>query len=193
VLQRLYNWTMGVAAHPHALLILCLVAFAESSFFPIPPDIILIPMVLAARDQAWKVAALCTLSSVLGGLAGYGIGFQLFETVGLPVLEFYHAVEKFESVKELYNEHGVLIVFSAGFSPIPYKLFTIASGVTHMDITSFALTSLIGRGLRFFLIAALLWKYGAPIKDFIERHLAKLSLAFVILLGAGFAALKLWH
>lgn len=193
MLQRLYNWTMGLAAHPHALLILSLVAFAESSFFPIPPDIILIPMVLAARDQAWKIAAICTTASVLGGLAGYGIGYSLFETVGLPVLEFYHAVEKFESVKELYNEHGVLIVFSAGFSPIPYKLFTIASGVTQMDITSFGLTSLIGRGARFFLIAALLWKYGDPIRDFIERHLAKLTLAFIILLIGGFALIKLWH
>lgn len=193
MLQRLYNWTMGLAAHPHALLILGLVAFAESSFFPIPPDIILIPMVLAARDQAWKIAAICTTASVLGGLAGYGIGYSLFETVGLPVLEFYHAVEKFEAVKELYNEHGVLIVFSAGFSPIPYKLFTIASGVTQMDITSFGLTSLIGRGARFFLIAALLWKYGDPIRDFIERHLAKLTLAFITLLVGGFALIKLWH
>jgi len=193
VLQRLYTWTMGLAAHPHALLILALVAFAESSFFPIPPDIILIPMVLAAREKAWKFALICTLASVAGGLAGYGIGYGLFETVGLPVLEFYHAVEKFNAVKELYNEHGILIVFSAGFSPIPYKLFTIASGVTQMDITSFGLTSLIGRGARFFLIAALLWKYGTPIRIFIERHLAKLTLVFVILVVGGFALIKLWH
>jgi len=184
---------MGLAAHPHALLILALVAFAESSFFPIPPDIILIPMVLAAREKAWKFALICTLASVAGGLAGYGIGYGLFETVGLPVLEFYHAVEKFNAVKELYNEHGILIVFSAGFSPIPYKLFTIASGVTQMDITSFGLTSLIGRGARFFLIAALLWKYGTPIRIFIERHLAKLTLVFVILVVGGFALIKLWH
>lgn len=193
MLQRLYTWTMGLAAHPHALLILALVAFAESSFFPIPPDIILIPMVLAAREKAWKFALICTLASVAGGLAGYGIGYGLFETVGLPVLEFYHAVEKFNAVKELYNEHGILIVFSAGFSPIPYKLFTIASGVTQMDITSFGLTSLIGRGARFFLIAALLWKYGTPIRIFIERHLAKLTLVFVILVVGGFALIKLWH
>lgn len=193
MLQRLYNWTMELALRPQALLILGLVSFAESSFFPIPPDIILIPMVLAARDQAWKIATLCTVASVLGGLAGYGIGYGLFETVGLPVLEFYHAVEKFEAVKELYNEHGVLIVFSAGFSPIPYKLFTIASGVAQMDVTSFAITSFIGRGARFFLIAALLWKYGEPIRIFIEKHLGKLSLAFVVLLLGGFALIKLWH
>ncbi|MDV7340060.1 YqaA family protein [Terasakiella sp. A23] len=193
MLQRCYDWTMNLAAHQYAILILCVVSFAESSFFPIPPDIVMIPMILAARDQAWKIATLCTISSVLGGIAGYGIGYGLFETVAQPVLEFYHAAAKFEAVKELYNEHGVLIVFSAGFSPIPYKLFTIASGVTQMDLTSFALTSLVGRGARFFLIAALLWKFGAPIKIFIEQHLGKLSLAFVVLLVGGFALLKLWH
>jgi membrane protein YqaA with SNARE-associated domain len=193
VLQRLYNWTMSFAAHPNALLILALIAFAESSFFPIPPDILLIPMVLAAREKAWKLATVCTVSSVVGGMAGYGIGYGFFETIGQPVLEFYHAVEKFESVKELYNQHGVLIVFSAGFSPIPYKLFTIASGVTQMDLTSFALTSLVGRGLRFFIVAGLLWKFGEPIRTFIERHLGKLTLLFVILLVGGVALLKLWH
>lgn len=193
MLQRCYDWTMNLAAHRHALLILFVVAFAESSFFPIPPDIMLIPMVLMARDQAWKIAALCTVASVLGGIAGYGIGYGLFETVAQPILEFYHAMDKFEAVKELYNQHGVLIVFSAGFSPIPYKLFTIASGVTQMDLTSFALTSLVGRGARFFIIAALLWKFGAPIKLFIEKHLGKLTLVFVLLLAGGFALLKLWH
>ncbi|NVK20173.1 MAG: DedA family protein [Methylocystaceae bacterium] len=193
MLQRCYDWTMNLAAHRHALLILFVVAFAESSFFPIPPDIMLIPMVLMARDQAWKIAFICTLASVLGGIAGYGIGYGLFETVAQPILEFYNAMDKFEAVKALYNEHGVLIVFSAGFSPIPYKLFTIASGVTQMDVTSFAITSLIGRGLRFFLIAALLWKFGAPIKTFIEQHLGKLTLIFVLVLVGGFTLLKLWH
>lgn len=193
MLNRLYHWTMGFAAHPHALLILALISFAESSFFPLPPDILLIPMVLAAREQAWKIAFVCTAASVVGGLAGYGIGYGFFETLGKAVLEFYNAVEKFESVKELYNEHGVLIVFSAGFSPIPYKLFTIASGLTQMEIMPFTLASLIGRGLRFFLIAALLWKFGSPIRLFIERHLGKLSLAFVVLLVGSFALIKLWH
>ena len=192
MLQRLYDWTMGLAAHKNALFILAVISFAESSFFPIPPDILLIPMVLAAREQAWKIAGVCTIASVLGGVAGYGIGYGFFETVGQWVLDMYHAAEKFESVKELYNEHGVLIVFSAGFSPIPYKLFTIASGVTQMDLMSFTLTSFVGRGLRFFLIAALLWKFGAPIRDFIERHLGKLTLIFVVLLAGGFALIKLW-
>ncbi|WP_135080178.1 YqaA family protein [Terasakiella sp. SH-1] len=193
MLQRLYDWTMDLAAHRHALILLALISFAESSFFPIPPDILLIPMVLAAREQAWKIAFVCTIASVLGGIGGYGIGYGFFEMLGKPVLEFYHAVEKFEAVKELYNEHGVLIVFSAGFSPIPYKLFTIASGVTHMDVTSFTLTSLVGRGLRFFLVAALLWKFGEPIREFIEKHLGKLTLGFVALVAGGFILIKLWH
>ena len=191
MLQKTYDWVMGFAAHPQALWILAVLSFAESSFFPIPPDVLLIPMILAAREHAWKIATVCTVASVLGGVAGYGIGYGFFETIGLSILEFYHAVEKFESVKALYNEHGVLIVFSAGFSPIPYKLFTIASGMTHMDLTSFALTSVVGRGLRFFLVAALLWKFGAPIRDFIEKHLGKLTLIFVVLLVASFSILKL--
>lgn len=193
MLQRTYDWMMGLAAHKHALFFLAVLSFAESSFFPLPPDILLLPMVLAARDKAWKIAFVCTVSSVLGGIAGYGIGYGFFETIGKAVLEFYNAVEKFESVKELYNEHGVLIVFSAGFSPIPYKLFTIASGVTQMDIVPFTLASLVGRGLRFFIIAALLWKFGSPIRLFIEKHLGKLSLLFVILLVGGFALIKFWH
>lgn len=193
MLQRLYDWTMAWAAHKHALLILALIAFAESSFFPIPPDILLIPMVLAARDKAWKYALVCTVASVAGGIAGYGIGYGAFETLAQPVLDFYNAASKFETIKAQYNEYGVLIVFSAGFSPIPYKLFTIASGVTHMDLTSFALTSFIGRGLRFFIVAGLLWKFGEPIRTFIERHLGKLTLIFVVLLVGGFALLKLWH
>lgn len=190
MIRPLYDWTMALAAKPYALWALALVAFAESSFFPIPPDVLIIPMVLAARDKAWKVAAICTVASVAGGIAGYGIGAFLFDAVGQPILAFYGAQEKFEAIKALYNEHGVLIVFSAGFSPIPYKVFTIASGVAGMDPASFALASLVGRAGRFFLVATLLWKFGAPIKHFIEAHLGKLSLIFVVLLIAGFVLIK---
>ncbi len=182
---------MALAAHPHAIWILAAMSFIESSVFPIPPDVMLIPMVLAARTRAWRIAMVCTIASVLGGMAGYGIGYFLYEAVGRPVLEFYHALEKFEQTRSLYNDYGVLIVFSAGFSPIPYKIFTIASGVTGMEPVSFALASLVGRGARFFLVAALLWKFGEPIRDFIERHLGKLALLFVLLLAAGFVAVKL--
>lgn len=190
MIRPLYDWTMALAAKPYAIWALALVAFAESSFFPIPPDVLIIPMVLAAREKAWRVAAVCTVASVIGGIAGYGIGAFLFDAVGEPILAFYGALEKFDAAKTLYNEHGALIVFSAGFSPIPYKVFTIASGVTGMDPASFALASLVGRAGRFFLVAALLWKFGEPIRHFIEAHLGKLSLAFVVLLVAGFVLIK---
>lgn len=190
MIRPLYDWTLGLAGRPYAMWALALVAFAESSFFPIPPDVLIIPMVLAARQKAWKIALVCTAASVLGGIAGYGIGHFLFDAVGQPILQFYGAVEKFERIKAMYNEHGALIVFSAGFSPIPYKVFTIASGVTGMDPASFALASLVGRAGRFFLVAGLLWKFGTPIRHFIEAHLGKLSLAFIVLLIGGFVLIK---
>lgn len=190
MIRPLYDWTLSLAAKPHALWALAIISFAESSFFPIPPDVLLIPMVLAARDKAWKIALVCTVASVIGGIAGYGIGAFLFEAVGEPILAFYGALEKFEAARALYNEHGALIVFSAGFSPIPYKVFTIASGVAAMDPASFAVASFVGRAGRFFLVAALLWKFGVPIRTFIEAHLGKLSLAFVVLLVASFALTK---
>jgi len=191
MLRSLYDWTMNLSGHRHALAALALVSFVESSVFPIPPDILLIPMVLAARQRAWRIALVCTLASVLGGLAGYAIGAFFFEALGGPVLEIYDATETFEEVRALYNEHGVLIVFTAGFSPIPYKIFTIASGVAGMEPFSFALASLVGRGARFFIVAALLWKFGEPILGFIDKHLGKLTLAFAVLLIGGFALIEL--
>ncbi len=190
MLRRLYDWTLDLAGHRHALPALALVSFAESSFFPVPPDVLLIPMVLAARDRAWRYAAVCTLASVLGGYAGYAIGAFLFDGVGIAVLEFYHALEKFEQVRAAYNDNGFLIVFSAGFSPIPYKVFTIASGVTGLDPVEFGFASAVSRGARFFLVAGLLWYFGEPIRAFIERHLGKLALLFVVLLAGGFALVK---
>ena len=170
MIRRLYDWTLDLAGHRHALWALFFVAVIESSFFIIPPDVLLIPMVLAARNRAWLIASVCTVGSVLGGVLGYG---------------------KFEAIRGLYNEHGALIVFSAGFSPIPYKVFTIASGVADMNILTFTVASIVGRGARFFLVAFLLWKFGEPIKALIERYLAQLTFAFVILLVAGFVALKI--
>ena len=190
MLRRLYDWTLDLAGHRHALWALFFVAVIESSFFIVPPDVLLIPMVLAARNRAWLIAGVCTAGSVLGGVLGYGIGMFAFDTLGRPILEMYHAVAKFEEMRGLYNEHGALIVFSAGFSPIPYKVFTIASGVADMNIVTFTLASIFGRGARFFLVAALLWKFGEPIRTFIERYLAQLTLAFVVLVAGGFFALK---
>ena len=176
MLQRTYDRVMGLAAHRHAIWWLAAISFIESSVFPIPPDVLLIPMVLAARTQAWRIAAVCTVASVLGGLAGYGIGAFLFEALGRPLLEFYGYAGKFESFRAQYNEWGAWIVAGAGITPFPYKVITIAS--------------VLSRGARFFMVAALLWWIGPPVRVFIERHLALLTTAFFALLFGGFIVLK---
>ena len=186
MLRRLYDWTMGLAGHRHALPALALVAFIESSLFPVPPDILIIPMVLAARSRAWRIATVATVASVVGGLLGYAIGAGLYETVGRPVLDFYGYAEKFESFSEAYNEWGAWIVAGAGFTPFPYKVITIASGVTGLDLAVFMLASLISRGARFFLLAALLWYFGPPVRRFIEANLPLLATLFFVLLFGGF-------
>ena len=191
MLRRLYDWTMGLAAHRHALALLALVAFIESSIFPIPPDVLLVPMVLAARARAWRIALVCTVASVLGGLAGYGIGYFVFETVGRPLLEFYGGGDAFASFRDAYNAWGLWIVFTAGLTPLPYKVFTIASGVTHLDLTIFVLGSVLSRGLRFYAVAALLWRFGTPLRAFVENHLGKVTAAFALLLVGGFALIRL--
>jgi len=190
MLHRLYNWTLSLAAHKHAILALALISLMESSVFPIPPDILLIPMVLAARDRAWVIAGVCMVASVIGGVFGYGIGFFLFEQIGKPVLEFYHYNTKFAEFQESYNEWGAWAVFFAGVTPFPYKVITILSGVTGLSLPVFIIASILARGLRFFIIAALLWKYGEPIKAFIERRLGLLFVLFCILLIGGFVLVK---
>ncbi len=190
LLWRLYNWTMTLAAGRHAGWGLFAVAFIESSFFPIPPDVLIIPMVLAARSRAWSIAAIATLGSVLGGFFGYAIGAFFFETLGEPVLAFYGYQEKFQSFAGYYNEWGAWIVGGAGFTPLPYKVVTIASGVTSLDPTVFGVASVISRGARFFLLAALLWYFGEPIRRFVERYLPQLTILFFVLLLGGFVALK---
>ncbi len=190
MLQRLYDWTMGLAGHRHALWALAIVAFVESSVFPVPPDILLIPMVLAARERAWRIAAVATLASVLGGGLGYLIGSALFETVGRPLLAFYGQMESFHDFQETYNEWGAWIVATAGFTPFPYKVITIASGVADLDPATFMAASAVSRGARFFLVAALLWKFGPPIRSFIEQNLPLLAGLFVVLLFGGFLAIR---
>lgn len=190
MLRRLYDWTMAQAVTPHAMITLALVAFIESSVFPIPPDVLIIPMVLAARAKAWRIATVCTVASVIGGFAGYGIGMFLYEQVAEPILRFYGYMDKFSAFQELYNHWGAWIVFGAGVTPFPYKVITIASGMTALDPLVFGLASVLARGLRFFFIAWLLWRFGAPIRAFIEAHLGKLATIFFILLIGGFVALK---
>lgn len=193
MLQLLYDRTIELSAHRHALWVLAAVAFIESSVFPIPPDVLIIPMVLAARDKAWKIAAVCTVFSVLGGLAGYGIGFFLFDTIGQPLLDFYGYGDKFAKFQGYYNEWGAWIVSGAGLTPFPYKVITIASGVTQLDPFVFTVASVLSRGARFFIVAGLLWYFGQPIRVFIEANLGKLTIAFFVLLLGGFLALKLFH
>jgi membrane protein YqaA with SNARE-associated domain len=181
---------MALAAHRHALLALAAVSFIESSVFPIPPDVLLIPMVLAARDRAWLIATVCTVASVVGGMFGYAIGYFLFEQIGRPIVEFYGYEDQFGEFTRLYNEWGMWIVAGAGFTPFPYKVVTIASGVTHLDLMTFTIASVVSRGARFFLVAALLWRFGPPMKAFIENNLAALSVAFFAMLFGGFLAAK---
>lgn len=191
MLRGLYDWAMRLAETRHALWALALISFVESSVFPIPPDLLLIPMVLARPDRAWLIAGVCTVASVLGGFAGYAVGLLLYEGVGQPVLAFYGYLDKFTDFQSLYNEWGAWIVAGAGVTPFPYKVITIASGVTQLDPMVFGVASVLSRGLRFFLVAALLWKWGAPMRAFIERRLGLLAtLAFALLLG-GFLAIKL--
>ncbi|TXG84918.1 MAG: DedA family protein [Sphingomonadales bacterium] len=191
MLRKLYNWTMGVAAKPNAERWLAAISFAESSFFPIPPDVIAVPMVLANRERAWRLAAICTVSSVLGGLFGYAIGYLLFETLGKQLIAFYGYSHGFDKFHDMYAEYGAWVILIKGFTPIPYKLVTIASGVAHYNLALFTVLSIITRGARFFLIAALLKKYGAPIQVFIEKRLTLVTTGLVLLIVGGFALLKL--
>jgi len=190
MLRRLYDWTMDLAGHRHALWVLAAIAFIESSVFPVPPDVLIIPMVLAARACAWRIALVATVASVAGGGLGYLIGAALFETLGRPLLEFYGQIGKFDEFRQIYEEWGAWIVAGAGFTPFPYKVVTIASGVAGLDPTTFMAASAVSRGARFFLVAALLWKFGPPIRVFIEKYLPHLAWAFFILLIGGFVALR---
>jgi len=190
MLQRTYDWTMSLAAHRHAVGWLAFIAFIESSVFPIPPDVILIAMVMAARERAWWFATVCTLGSAFGGVAGYAIGYFLFESVGQWVLDFYGMGTQFAAFQEKFNEWGIAIVAISGLTPFPYKVVTIASGVAKMDLASFTITSILARGLRFFLVAALLWQFGPPIKSLIERRLGLATTIFAVCLVGGFVLVK---
>jgi membrane protein YqaA with SNARE-associated domain len=190
MLRGIYDWTMRLSASPNAVWLLAVIAFAESSVFPIPVDLFLIPMILAARERAWRLAAICTIASVLGGYFGYLIGFALFDTIGEPIIAFYGFDETFQRFTERYNELGAWIVAVFGVTPFPYKVITIASGVTQLDPFVFGIASVGSRGLRFFLVAALIWYFGPPIRTFVEKHLGWVALGFVTLLIGGFILIK---
>ena len=190
MMKSLYDWAMRMVSGPKALMALCAVSFVESSFFPIPPDLLLIPMILKQREKAFRFALYCTVFSVLGGAFGYAIGHFLYDVVGVPILDFYNYRETFEQFCQSYNTYGAWIVFGAGVTPFPYKIITIASGVTGLNFIVFMVASILARGLRFYLIAWLLWKWGKPMKEFIERNLGWLSVVFFILLIGSFYLIK---
>jgi len=190
MLRRLYDWTFSLAQTRYALWALAFVAFIESSFFAIPPDVLLIPLVLAAPNRAWLIASVCTIASVLGGGLGYYIGLELFDVAGRPLLEFYGKMDQFAVFKERFNSYGHWAVLFAGVTPFPYKVITITSGATGLPFAQFMIWSLVARAFRFFLVAALLWKFGAPIKDFIEKRLGLVFTVFIVLLIGTFYLVK---
>ena len=187
ILRNLYNWTLDKASHKKAGWFLVLVSFAESSFFPIPPDILLIPMILAKRIQAWFYALICTLSSVAGGLAGYAIGMFFYASIGSAIVELYGLSNSFNIFEDYYNQYGIWIVLGGGFTPFPFKFITIASGVFNLNIFLFVIVAMIARGLRFYLIATLLFVFGNAIKNLIDKYFNLLvGLFFILLIGSIF-------
>ena len=189
-LGRLFNRVMALSRHRHAMAALAGVSFVESSVFPIPPDAMLVPMVLSKPRQAFWIATVCTVASVLGGMLGYYIGYGLWQAIGDPLMNMYGYDENFKRFAENYNEWGAWIVFSAGITPFPYKVITIASGLAHLDLVTFIVASILSRGLRFFVIACLLYWFGDAIRRYIERNLGKFTILFVVSLFAGFLLIK---
>ena len=190
MLRPFYDWTLRVAGDKRADWWLALVSFVESSVFPIPPDVMIVPMVLADRSRAWRIATVATIASVAGGMLGYAIGSLFFKALGQPILDLYGYADKFAAFAASYNEWGAWIVFGAGLTPFPYKVITIASGVTRLDLLVFVVASVLARGLRFYAVAGLLWWFGPPIRRFLERYLGAVTLAFFVLLIGGFVALR---
>jgi membrane protein YqaA with SNARE-associated domain len=191
MLQKTYDWMMDKAAHRHAIWWLAAISFIESSVFPIPPDVMLIPLVLAAPTQWFRIALICTLSSVAGGYLGYAIGYFFMDSVGAWVLTVFHLTEKFQAFKPLVDQYGVWVIIVKGATPIPYKLITIAAGAFKFDLLDFTFASVVARAMRFFLVAALLWKFGPPIRDFVEKRLKLVTTIAVLLIVAGFLVVKL--
>ncbi len=190
MLKKLYDWMLDKAGHPQATKWLAGISFAESSFFPIPPDVMLAPMCLAKPKRAYWYALICTVSSVLGALLGYAIGFFLFETIGVAILDFYGLADKFDVFAESFNEQGWLVVLLAGFTPLPFKVITIAAGSTAMPLYILIFAAIIARSARFFLVAILLARFGAPMKEWIDKNFALATTLGGIIFVGGFVAVK---
>jgi len=185
-IRKLYDWTLRQSEKPHAIWILFFLAMAEASVFPLPADLILLPMCVARRDKAWTFAGLCTAGSVIGGLIGYGIGALAMATLGQWIIDTYHMQEAFRRFHEGFAEWGVWIIIAKGLTPIPFKLVTIASGIAGLGLVSFTLACIVTRGARYFLVAGLIYKFGEPIRLFIEKYLTAVALALLAIIVAGF-------
>lgn len=190
MIQKMYDWALAQAASRHAQPILALVAFLESSIFPIPPDVMLLPMCLANRARAFRFGLICTVASVIGGMAGYYIGYALIDTLGAWIVTTYGLQARLAQFQAQMQEYGVWIILIKGLTPIPYKLVTIACGAGKMNLFDFFWASLLTRGVRFMGESALLWWFGPPIRAFIEKRLSLLTWVFLIALIGGFLAVK---
>jgi membrane protein YqaA with SNARE-associated domain len=190
MMRAIYDWTMRKAASDGAPRALFAVSFAESSFFPIPPDVMLVPMILADRTKAWRYATIATVASVIGGAFGYAIGYYFFEALGAPILALYGKADSFQTFTQWFNEWGVWIIVAKGMTPFPYKVLTIAAGVAHMPFAAFMAASVIARAMRFYLVAGLLYFFGEPIREFIEKRLTLVLTALLIAVIGGFVAIK---
>lgn len=189
-MRQIYDWTINWSKTKYAEYALFCISFAESSFFPVPPDVLLIPMVIADRKKWFRIALVCSIASVLGSLLGYFIGYALFELVGAKIVEMYNLQAVVTMLSEKYSEHAFLTVFTAAFTPIPFKAITITAGLFKISILSLFIGSAVGRSARFFLVAGLIRIYGAKIQTFIEKYFNLLTILFLILLIGGFVLLK---
>ncbi|HET6321652.1 MAG TPA: YqaA family protein [Hyphomicrobium sp.] len=189
-MRNIYDWMMRTASSKRAPAALATVSFIESSFFPIPPDVMLIPMVLSDRQKAWWYATLATIASVAGGILGYAIGYFAFEAIGKPILAFYGKEHALDTFIQFVHEYGVPAIIIKGATPIPFKVVTIAAGVAQMDLLAFVGASIVARAMRFYLVAGLLYFFGQPIKEFIEKRLTLVTTVFVVVLVSGFVAVK---
>ena len=190
MLRRLYDWTLALAARPSAPYALGAVSFAESSFFPVPPDVMLVPMCLAKPERAWFYALICTATSVAGGLLGYAIGALLYDLIGAWLFRIYGLTEGAETFQASYAHYGHWIILLKGLTPIPFKLVTITSGFAHYDLFWFVVLSIITRGARFFILALLLSRFGPFIRSVLDRHFNAIAAAAVVAFVGGFAAFR---
>ena len=190
IIRWMYDCVMRLSRTQWAVWVLILVSFLGATVFPLPAEVIMIPMILARPNKAFIISTIALVATVLGGLSGYYVGAVLFDTVGVRILALFNYAETFGRFAELYHEWGSMIVFIGGFSPFPYKVITIASGFVKMDVLVFTLASIVARGLRYYLIAWLLWKYGDEARKYIERHLGKITVIVCICLVVGFWVMR---